>query len=305
MMRSHEGTAMHSAERILIIDDEKRVCTVLGEFMSREGFEHDCATSGDEAIRLLETKNYDFVITDLVMPGDDGLELLQRIRSMNSEIPVAIMTGFGTLDRAIEALRRGAVDFIKKPFDFDRISQLLSKVFERRKHEAGYAESLALFTNGTFALPNDAIILESAARLATKRLEGTRFHDGVYLALIECLTNAMEHGNLKIGQKEKIDAMSDGTLEELKRSRLADPVLGNRKIFLTIEATDDSLRFIVRDEGEGFDYYNLPDPTNAENLFNASGRGVLLVQCYMDEVSWNHAGNEITILKKLTERLST
>jgi len=296
---------MHRAERILIIDDEEVVCTVLAKFMSREGFEHDCATSGDEAIRLLETNEYDFVITDLVMPGDDGLELLQRIRSMNREIPVAIMTGFGTLDRAIEALRRGAVDFIKKPFDFDRISQLLSKVFERRKYEVGYAESLALFTDGTFALPNDAIILESAARLATKRLEGTRFHDGVYLALIECLTNAMEHGNLEIGQKEKIDAMNVGTLDELKCSRLADPVLSNRKISLTIKATDDSLRFTVRDEGKGFDYRNLPDPTKAENLFNASGRGVLLVQCYMDEVSWNHAGNEITILKNLTELPST
>ncbi|HUT04979.1 MAG TPA: response regulator [bacterium] len=296
---------MHRAKRILIIDDEEAVRTVLAKFMSREGFEHDCASSGDEAIWLLETNEYDFVITDLVMPGAHGLELLERIKSMNSEVPVAIMTGFGTSDRTIEALRGGAVDFIEKPLDFDRISQLLSKVFKRRRREAGYAEALAMLASGTFVLPNDAIILESAARIATKRLEGTRFHDGVYLALIECLTNAMEHGNLEIGQEEKIDAISAGALDELKRSRLADPVLGNREVFLTMKATDDSLRFTVRDEGKGFDYRNLPDPTEAENLFNASGRGVLLVQCYMDEVSWNHAGNEITILKSLNKLHST
>ena len=293
------------AKRILIVDDEEAVRTVLANFMSREGFESDCAASGDEAIRLLETRRYDFVITDLMMPGDDGLELLQRIRAMNSDVPVAIMTGFGTLDRTIEALRRGAVDFIEKPFDFNHISQLLYKVFERQRREAGYSEALALLVSGTFVLPNDPVVLESAARLATKRLEGTHSHDGVYLALIECLTNAMEHGNLEIGQEEKINAVSAGALDELKRSRLADPALGNRKIFLTMEARDDSLRFTVRDEGKGFDYRNLPDPTEAENLFNASGRGVLLVRCYMDEVSWNDKGNEITILKRLTERPST
>ncbi len=292
---------MHSSERILIVDDEETIRTILARFIARQGFQHDCASSGDEALELLELNDYDFVITDLMMPGTDGLELLQKIKVMKRDIPVAIITGFGTLDRAIQAIRHGAVDFIKKPFDFGRISQLMAKVFERRKREASYQEALGLLTSGTFALYNDAIILESAARIAAKLLEETPFYDGVYLALIESLTNAMEHGNLEIAQSEKVEATTADSFEELRRSRLADPVLGGRKLYLRIEVSNDAIRFSIRDEGKGFDYGSLPDPTQPENIFNASGRGVLLIQCYMDEVSWNETGNEITMLKRLNK----
>ena len=81
-------------------------------------------------------------------------------------------------------------------------------------------------------------------------------------------------------------------------------MLGNRKVFLRFEASDHAACFVVRDEGKGFDYRQLPDPTRPENIFNASGRGILLIQCYMDEVSWNEPGNEITLLKKLTKASS-
>ena len=292
---------MHYRERILIVDDEEAIRTILAKFVTKQGFQRDCASSGEDALELLETNDYDFVIMDLMMPGTDGLELLQKIKVMKRDIPVAIITGFGTLDLAIQAIRHGAVDFIKKPFDFGCISQLMAKVFERRKREASYQEALGLLTSGTFALPNEEVIIESAARIAAKQLEEKPLYDGVYLALIESLTNAMEHGNLEISQAEKVEATAAGSFEELKRTRLADPVLGGRKLHLRIEASDDAIRFSIRDEGKGFDYRDLPDPTQPENIFNASGRGVLLVQCYMDDVSWNDVGNEITILKKLNK----
>lgn len=298
------AAAMGSSERILIVDDEESVCNVLVKFVARQGFRPDSAFSGDEALALLERNDYDFVITDLMMPGTDGLELLQRVKAMKVDVPVAIITGFGTLDLAIEAIRNGAVDFIKKPFDFGRITQLISKVFERRKHDVSYQEALAVLTSGTFQLPNDVVVLESAARIATKRLEGTPFYDGVYLALIESLTNAMEHGNLEISQDEKLEASSKGRFDEVRQSRLADHALNARKIFLKTEISDHAICFTVRDEGKGFDYNSLPDPTQPENIFNASGRGVLLIQCYMDEVSWNEAGNEVRLLKKLSKPLS-
>lgn len=295
---------MHCSERILIVDDEEAVRTVLAKFVAKQGFQHDCAKSGEEALRLIERNDYDFVITDMMMPGTDGLELLQKVKALKKDVPVAIVTGFGTLDLAIEAVRCGAVDFVKKPFDFERVSRLLSKVFERQKREISYQVALSVLCNGTFVLPNEVIVHESAARIATKRLEGTPFHDGVYLALVEALSNAIEHGNLEITQQEKVDATTEGRFDDLKRSRLADPTLGNRKVFLRFEASDDAVCFVVRDEGKGFDYRELPDPTRPENIFNASGRGILLIQCYMDEVSWNEPGNEITLLKKLTKASS-
>lgn len=292
---------MHFGERILIVDDEETVRAVLAKFVAKQGFQHDCAKSGDEALRLIERNDYDFVITDMVMPGTDGLELLQRLKALKKDVPVAIVTGFGTLDLAIEAVRCGAVDFVEKPFDFERVSQLLSRVFERQKREVSCQEALSVLTSGTFVLPNEVVVHESAARIATKRLEGTPFLNGVYLALVEALTNAIEHGNLEITQQEKVDATTEGRFDDLKRSRMADPALGNRKVFLRFEVSDVAVCFVVRDEGKGFNYHELPDPTRPENIFNASGRGILLIRCYMDEVSWNGPGNEITLLKRLAK----
>lgn len=296
---------METAKRVLIADDEKPIRSVLSKFLAKQNIQSDCASSGQEALQLLQEGEYDFLITDLMMPGMDGLELLQRVKTANRNIPVAIITGFGTLDLAIQALRFGAIDFIKKPFDFKSIARLLTKVFDRQKREASYQDAIALMTEASFVLPNDTSILESAGRIAAKQFEGKPEYDGVYLALIEALTNAMEHGNLEIHQTDKIEAMTSGSYYETERERLADPEFSDRRIYLRIETSNAAVTYKIRDEGKGFNWRELPDPTSPENLFSVGGRGVMLLRCYMDEVSWNESGNEITMVKKLKRPKNT
>ena len=299
MKRGGEGIAMRRGKRVLIVDDESMVHSVLGMFFDKKGVEHQSAMSGEEALEMLSKHHFDLVLTDVMMPGMDGLALIRKLREANSNIPVAIITGFGALDLAVEAIRNGAVDFIKKPFDFAHIGQLLNKVFARQDREIGYQMVLGLIRNASFVLPNDSSVLESAARIAAKCFEGTPAYDGVCLALTEALTNAMEHGNLRISQSMKLDAMGDESFYELVHERLCDPELGKRRVYLEMENTGTSVKYVVRDEGEGFDWRDLPDPTHPENLFKASGRGILLIRCYMDKVYWNETGNQITMEKRL------
>ena len=295
---------MEQSKRVLVADDEEAIRHVLSKFLTKQRVDNICVATGEEAYDLLQREHFDFVITDLMMPGIDGLELIRRIRSLHIRVPVAITTGFGTLDLAIEALRSGAVDFIKKPFEFSQVSRLLAKIFDRQKREASYHDAMGLLTEAKFVLPNNMAILESAGRIVAKMLEHLPEYDGVYLALVEALTNAMEHGNLEIGRERKAEALSTGKYRALEKERMSDPRLGKRKVVLTVKAGENEIKYTVRDEGRGFDYTSLPDPTGSENIFNTSGRGILLIRCYMDEVTWNEAGNEISMLKYL-QTLST
>ncbi|MCD6327609.1 response regulator [bacterium] len=290
---------MSQAKRVLVVDDEESVRAVLSRFLTKQGISFECADSGENAIQCLQMEDFDFVITDLMMPDIDGLELLRRIKTKNHKMPVAIITGFGTLEIAVEALRSGAVDFIKKPFDFKHISQLLAKVFDRQERETSQQKAISHITSAALILPNDISVLESAGTIASAALEGLPEYNGVCLAIIESLTNAMEHGNLEITHEEKDEAISNGNFHEIERSRRDNPKLGQRKIFLRFSLTGETFTCVIRDEGNGFDWKNLPDPRTPENIFNASGRGVLLIRCYMDDVSWNEKGNEITMTKKL------
>lgn len=107
---------MTMGTKVLVVDDEQVVLDSVRKHLKREGYEIQTVLSGDEAIRVLESGWPEVVITDLMMPGMDGLELLERVRDAKPEIPVIMITGFATMRTALQALRQGAFDYIAKPF---------------------------------------------------------------------------------------------------------------------------------------------------------------------------------------------
>ncbi|HCO12225.1 MAG TPA: response regulator [Desulfonauticus sp.] len=115
--------------KVLIVDDEKEFCETLAERMKARGLEVLTATSGDEALKKLQEKNVDTIILDLVMPGMDGLETLQKIKSTMPELQIILLTGQATVKKGIEAMKLGAFDFVEKPAD---IQQLLSLIKEAK-----------------------------------------------------------------------------------------------------------------------------------------------------------------------------
>lgn len=106
---------------ILIIDDERAIRKTLGEILSYEGYKIDEAADGEEGLKLFKEKTYDVVLCDIKMPKLDGIEFLDKVAGINPDVPVIMISGHGTIDTAVEAVKKGAFDYISKPPDLNRL----------------------------------------------------------------------------------------------------------------------------------------------------------------------------------------
>ncbi len=122
-----------SLNKILVADDEESMRWVLSKALKRKGFSVDLAKDGDEALRMIQSSHYDMAILDIKMPGLSGLELLDQIRELKKELLVVIMTAEASMKNAVEAMKRGAYDYITKPFDLDVIDAIIEKIDKARE----------------------------------------------------------------------------------------------------------------------------------------------------------------------------
>lgn len=107
--------------RVLLVDDERDFADVLAERMEGRGLKVDIAESGNEALERVKENSYDAIVLDLVMPEMDGIETLKRLLEFNADLQVILLTGQATLDKGIEAVKLGAVEFLEKPADIDTL----------------------------------------------------------------------------------------------------------------------------------------------------------------------------------------
>lgn len=117
---------------ILVVDDEEIIRRTLCSDLQEDGHEVSTAASGEQAITTLKETHYDMVITDLLMEGLDGIQVLKNAKKIDPEITVIILTGFGDMASAIDALRLGADDYLLKPYDFNEIRFRISRCFEKQ-----------------------------------------------------------------------------------------------------------------------------------------------------------------------------
>ncbi len=133
---------------ILLVDDEEQFLKVLSQRLEGRGIKVDTSTSGEDAIKRVEGKDFDAIILDLAMPGMSGLETLKRIRSENPEVQIIMLTGHSSVEKGVEAIKAGAVDFLEKPADMNKIMEKISEAKRKRivlvekKHEANVKEIL-------------------------------------------------------------------------------------------------------------------------------------------------------------------
>lgn len=114
-----------SKNKILVIDDEPNVCSFLAEYLVYKGFEAQISYSGLEALQRIEVEDFDMILLDLIMPGMNGIEFLEIMKELDKKIPVIIVTGLKDKNVANDTMEMGAVDFIPKPIDLDRLEQSL------------------------------------------------------------------------------------------------------------------------------------------------------------------------------------
>ena len=120
-------------DTILIVDDEKNYLLVLSALLEEEGYEVLTSASSLEALEILKASDVDLALTDMKMPGMDGIELLEQIKTRDAELPVIMMTAHGTVDKAVEAMQKGAYSYIMKPFDNERLTLFVKKAIATYK----------------------------------------------------------------------------------------------------------------------------------------------------------------------------
>jgi DNA-binding response OmpR family regulator len=133
---------------VLIVDDEKNILLTLSQSLEVLQLETDTATNGEEALAKLKEKEFGLILLDIRMPGMDGMEVLRQVREIRPDIRIIMISAYGTIEVAVEAMKLGAVDFIQKPFSPEEIRALVSRVLDRENLDerkvADYGASIEL-----------------------------------------------------------------------------------------------------------------------------------------------------------------
>jgi CheY-like chemotaxis protein/anti-sigma regulatory factor (Ser/Thr protein kinase) len=299
--------------KILIVDDirTERILAK-GLLERRPGMEAlDCRTGlsaieaagGEEALDLIRSEKPDLVLTDMVMPGMNGLELVEATHARYPSLPVILMTAHGSEDLAMQALQHGAASYVPKQNLARDLLETVEEVLRLSSAERNQQRLMECLTRteADFVLDNDPSLIPALIGHVCENLrrlrccpENERLR--VTVALSEAVLNAMYHGNLEINSelREHDEKAYRILLEERRRS---DPY-ARRRVHVHAEESPAEARYVVRDEGPGFDPTRLPDPTDPANLERVSGRGLLLIRTFMDEVRHNDKGNEIVMVKR-------
>lgn len=289
---------------VLVVDDFVMDRHRAGALVEKAtGFTPVYASNGREALTAMEQALPDVVLTDLLMPEMDGLELVQEIRSKYPLVPVILMTAHGSEEIAIKALQTGASSYVPKRNLAQDLAETVESVLaaaRASRNQQRLLECLAR-TESHFILDNDPGLIPPLIGHLQDNLARLKLCDEigrirVSVALQEALTNAIQHGNLEVSSvlREKDDKAYYALAAERRKEK---PYCLRRINVIARESTVEAV-YVIRDEGPGFDPSLLPDPTDPSNLERVSGRGLLLIRTFMDEVSHNAKGNEITMIKR-------
>ncbi len=162
---------MAAAPRILVVDDEPKICEFLETLLHQDGYVTDTAPSGDAALEKISSASYDLIISDLKMPGIDGFELAKRVKVLRSGLPIVIVTGYATVGTAIQALRQGVDDYVTKPFKIDEMRKVISRVLEKSKLEMENRRLVAELAAANEELKRHRAALADQVKITTTDLE--------------------------------------------------------------------------------------------------------------------------------------
>jgi CheY-like chemotaxis protein len=289
--------------RVLIVDDSAIDRRLAGRIVERStGFTVIYAGNGREALEMLAWDTPAVIVTDMQMPEMDGLQLVKELRRLHPRIPTVLMTAHGSEELAVLALQAGAASYVSKKTLTRDLVDTLKRVLGMAAADCNRQILLARLVrrDSFFRLENDPDLIGTLIGLLLQGLAGMEIGDEtvrvrVGVALQEALTNALFHGNLEVSSElRQHDERRFYAVAEERRS--VDPYR-TRQIEVHATLNQSGASFAIRDEGPGFDTSLLTRPIDPEDLLRIGGRGLLLMRTFMDEVSYNNKGNEVTMVK--------
>lgn len=289
---------------VLVVDDsaiDRRLASGLLE--KDGGYQILMATNGKDAMLALKLQPIDLVLTDMQMDEMDGLELVEAVRADYPLTPVILMTAKGSEEIAVKALEKGAASYVAKRRLQQDLMEIVQQVIDSSDENRLQSRLMHRLSRNefSFVLNNDLTLVHSLVKYLQHTLRCVRLADEVDrlrvgIAVEEALLNALYHGNLEVSSELK--ERDPNLFEETARERSTEEPYRNRRIFIDAVVSRDQARFVIRDEGPGFNPKDLPDPTDLSNLEKPSGRGILLMRSFMDEIHFNDKGNQVTLVKQ-------
>jgi CheY-like chemotaxis protein len=289
-------------ERILVVDNSQEARDLVGQCLRDHGMVPVYARNGREAVAAIEARPPDAVLTDLDMPEMDGLDLVRFVRSHYVGLPVVLMTSQGSEETAVKALHAGALSYVPKQKLrnnlCDAMGMVMAAVEERRYRER--TRALLDHSEATFVLGYEMDGPHALISHLQGNLRQVNFCDDTELfqigtAMAEALSNSVDHGNLELDsalREQESDAYA-----RLRHERAGLAPYRDRRVRVTEHLTPDLVQYRLVDEGNGFNVATVPDPLHPDCLLKASGRGLLLIRTFMDDVKYNETGNEVTLTR--------
>lgn len=296
------------ATSILVVDDSPVERLLVESMLMRNpSYRVVLAENGRQAVEMIAAERPHLVVTDLLMPEMDGLELIRHVRREYPNLPVILMTAHGDETTAFESLEAGAASYVPKSRRAERLIETVDRVVshsltQRNRQRLG---ECILEYNCRFWLENDLRLLRTFVDHVQQIMADQEFGDAVERirmseALEESLMNAMYHGNLEIDEHElaRVRAeLDDHLLTRLVDERRRAPHIRERHILVVVHLTPTDVRFVVRDQGRGFSTQFVTNRKAADRFEQGRTRGLTLIESLMDEVSYNAQGNEMKMHK--------
>ena len=294
--------------RLLIVDDSQSQLITIRALLVDEPYELVTAEDGKVALDMILAETPDIVVTDMLMPNVDGLELIKQLRQLKPQLPVILISEVGTEEVSVEALRVGATAFVPKSRLHEELAGTVRHALELVKTDYSYSDLVDLmdYHEFQFSLDNDPSVIGPVVNLMQQMAAGLQPMDDVTRSRIgsaveQAIHNAMFRGNLALSRQdqdadEEIEVEGETSLVDKRRK---EAPYSTRKVSLRARLSKQSQEFTVRDEGDGFDTSEHLGSEDQENLRIDGGRGLVLIDTFMDTVQFNDCGNEITMTKQM------
>jgi CheY-like chemotaxis protein len=285
---------------ILVVDDNPIDRHLVGRLLGKQpDWRIHFANDGAAAITSIGDVRPHLIVTDMQMPYIDGLALVQSVRCNYPEIPVVLITSYGTEKTAVEALKHGAASYSPKTALQKDLVRTVRQVLEMSQHVNAplVPANQPIPKNMAFVLDNDLALIGPLIEQLQAALPSWSDRDRLQIgmAIDEALVNAMHHGNLEVDTN--LRDIDEATYNHEIDSRRLRPPFCDRKVRIQAEFSESHVCVQISDDGQGFDPAQVPDPTTPENLRNVGGRGLFLINAFMSKVVHNSIGNQITMTK--------
>ena len=289
---------------VLVVDDSEVDRRLIGGLLSKDmEWLVEYAGNGEAALETMRIATPDVVVTDLMMPGMDGLQLVAAAREEFPSVPIVLVTGQGSEQLASKALRQGATSYVPKALLGEALLETVEQVLALASAGHKFERLMRCTTNirHKFQLDNNPELIGTLGEFVRRTMTQMRFGDAadlnhVGVALEEALLNALCHGNLELPVEQVPlvrQQLHDHGSSSLIDERRQNAAYADRKILVGFDVTHDRAQFVIRDSGPGFDASRLPAAADPASLSGEGGRGLVLIQNFMDEVSFNDIGNEL------------